>query len=143
MARALGADRVIDVEAGDPVAMVREALDGRGADAAFEAVGSSPTVQQSVSVVRPGGHVTWIGNSEPRVEMGMQDLVTKGLTLRGAYAYGTDAEFDRAAETLAAGAIDVRKLVELVAPLHEGIGLFRELAEGRLAAVKVILAPGS
>jgi L-iditol 2-dehydrogenase len=143
MARALGADRVIDVDAGDPVAMVREALDGRGADAAFEAVGSSPTVQQSVSVVRPGGHVTWIGNSEPRVELGMQDLVTKELTLRGAYAYGTDAEFDRAADTLAAGRLDVRPLVERVAPLDEGSGLFHEMAEGRLAAVKVILAPGS
>jgi L-iditol 2-dehydrogenase len=143
MAAALGADRVIDVDAGDPVAVVLEALDGRGADAVFEAVGSSPTVQQSVSVVRPGGSVTWIGNSEPRVELGMQDLVTKELTLRGAYAYGTDGEFDRAAETLAATRIDVRPLVEVVAPLDEGTGLFREIAEGRLAAVKVILTPGT
>jgi L-iditol 2-dehydrogenase len=143
MARAIGADVAIDVDASEPVAAVREALDGRAADVVFEAVGSSPTVQQSVSVVRPGGQVTWIGNSEPRVELGMQDLVTKELTLRGAYAYGTDGEFDRAAEALAAGAIDVRPLVELVAPLHEGSGLFREMAEGRLAVVKVVLAPGS
>jgi L-iditol 2-dehydrogenase len=143
MAVARGADVAIDVTAGNPVAAVLEALDGRGADAVFEAVGSSPTVQQSVSVVRPGGDVTWIGNSEPRVELGMQELVTKELTLRGAYAYGTDAEFDRAAETLAAGWIDVRPLVELLAPLSEGTRLFREMAEGRLAAVKVILSPGT
>jgi threonine dehydrogenase-like Zn-dependent dehydrogenase len=69
--------------------------------------------------------------------------VTKELTLRGAYAYGTDGEFDRAAAALGAGRIDVRRLVELVAPLHEGSGLFREMAEGRLTAVKVILSPGS
>jgi L-iditol 2-dehydrogenase len=143
LARALGADVAIDVDAGDPVAAVLEALGGRGADAVFEAVGSSPTVQQSVSVVRPGGNVTWIGNSEPRVELGMQDLVTKELTLRGAYAYGTDGEFDRAAATLTTGRLDVRPLIELVAPLGEGPGLFREMAEGRLAAVKVILSPGS
>jgi L-iditol 2-dehydrogenase len=143
IARALGADVAIDVEAGDPVAAVLEALDGRGADAVFEAVGSSSTVQQSVSVVRPGGHVTWIGNSEPSVELGMQELVTKELTLRGSYAYGTDGEFDRAAAALGAGRLDVRPLVELVAPLGDGPGLFREMAEGRLAAVKVILSPGS
>jgi L-iditol 2-dehydrogenase len=143
MARALGADVAVDVGAGDPVAAVREALGGRGADAVFEAVGSSPTVQQSLSVVRAGGHVTWIGNSEPRVELGMQDLVTKEVTLRGAYAYGSDAEFDRAAEALAAGLLDVRPLIERVAGLSEGPGLFREIAEGRLAAVKVILAPES
>ena len=143
MAQELGADVAIDVDAGDPVAAVLDTFDGRGADAVFEAVGSSPTVQQSVSVVRPGGNVTWIGNSEPRVELGMQDLVTKELTLRGAYAYGTDGEFDRAVETLAAGRLDVRPLIELVAPLDEGTGLFREMAEGRLAAVKVILTPGT
>lgn len=143
VARRLGADRAIDVDAGDPVAAVLEALDGAGADAVFEAVGSTPTVQQSVSIVRPGGHVTWIGNSEPRVELGMQDLVTKELTLRGAYAYGRDGEFDRAAATLASGRVDVRPLIERVAPLGEGTELFRELAEGRLAAVKVLLSPGS
>jgi L-iditol 2-dehydrogenase len=143
MALALGADVAVDVETGDPVATVRAALDDRGADAVFEAVGSTPTVQQSVSVVRPGGQVTWIGNSEPRVELEMQDLVTKELTLRGAYAYGTDGEFDRAIDALAAGRIDVRPLIEHVAPLGEGSGLFRDIAEGRLAAVKVILTPAS
>jgi hypothetical protein len=34
-------------------------------------------------------------------------------------------------------------LIERVAPLAEGSGLFREIAEGRLAAVKVILTPGT
>ena len=143
MASTLGADAAVDVDAGESVAAVLDALDGRAADVVFEAVGSSPTVQQSIAVARPGGYVTWIGNSEPFVELGMQDLVTKELTLRGAYAYGTDAEFDRAAATLAAGRVDVRPLIELVAPLHEGSGLFREMAEGGLAAVKVILSPGS
>jgi L-iditol 2-dehydrogenase len=143
MARALGADVVVDVEAGDPVAAVIAALEGRGADAVFEAVGSSPTVQQSVSMVRPGGQVTWIGNSEPRVELGMQDLVTKELTLRGSYAYGTDREFDRAIEALAAGRINVQPLIEKIAPLEEGSDLFRQMAEGKLPAVKVILAPVS
>jgi L-iditol 2-dehydrogenase len=143
MASTLGADAAVDVDAGEPVEAVLDALDGRAADVVFEAVGSSPSVQQSIAVARPGGSVTWIGNSEPVVELGMQDLVTKELTLRGAYAYGTDAEFDRAASTLAAGRVDVRPLIELVAPLHEGSGLIREMAEGGLAAVKVILSPGS
>jgi L-iditol 2-dehydrogenase len=143
MARALGADVAIDVGAGDPVAAARDAFDGRGADAVFEAVGTSPTVQQSLAIVRAGGHVTWIGNSEPRVELGMQDLVTKEVTLRGAYAYGTNADFDRAADALAVGRLDVRPLIERVAALSDGPELFRDIAEGRLDAVKVILAPGS
>jgi len=139
MARALGADLTIDVDASDPVAAIGAATGGRGADAVFEAVGVSATVQQSLAVARPGGQVTWIGNSAPRVELGMQELVTRELTLRG--AYGSDDEFDVAADALATGRLDVRELIERVAPLEDGPHIFRELGEGRLDAVKVILTP--
>ena len=63
-------------------------------------------------VVRHGGHVTWIGNSEPVVELQMQELVSKELVLRG--AYGFVDEFDRAAEAIADRRIDVRPLIERV-----------------------------
>jgi L-iditol 2-dehydrogenase len=105
----------------------------------FEAVGVSATVRQSLAVIRQGGHVTWIGNSEPVVELGMQDLVTKELVLHG--AYGFVDEFERAADALAMGRFDVRPLIERVAPLEDGPDLFRQLARGELDEVKVILAP--
>jgi L-iditol 2-dehydrogenase len=140
VARTLGADLTIDVDTVDPVAAIRTANGGRGADAVFEAVGVSASVQQSLAVARPGGQVTWIGNSAPRVEIGMQDLVTRELTVRG--AYGSGVEFQGAADALARGRLDVRELIERVAPLTDGPALFRQLGERRLDAVKVILAPG-
>ena len=54
------------------------------------------------AVARSGGHVTWIGNSAPTVELPMQELVTRELTLRGAYTF--DEEFEQAADAIAAGA---------------------------------------
>ena len=72
VARRLGADQAIDVGRTDPVAAVEAATDGRGADAVFEAVGIAATVAQSIAVARPGGQVTWIGNSAPEVELPMQ-----------------------------------------------------------------------
>ncbi|HEY7590817.1 MAG TPA: alcohol dehydrogenase catalytic domain-containing protein [Candidatus Limnocylindrales bacterium] len=143
VARSLGADVAVDVTDGDPVASILEAVGGSGADAVFEAVGSTGTVGQSLGAVRPGGHVTWIGNADPRVELAMQELVTKEVTIRGSYAYGTDAEFDAAAEAIADGRIDVRPLIEQTAPLSEGPEVFRKLGEARIAAVKVVLTPGS
>jgi L-iditol 2-dehydrogenase len=140
VARALGADLTIDVDAVDPVVAIATATGGRGADAVFEAVGISATVQQSLAVAREGGQVTWIGNSAPRVEIGMQELVTRELTLRG--SYGSREEFEVAADALATGRIDVRDLIERVAPLEDGPAIFRELGEGRLDAVKVVLVPG-
>lgn len=140
MAGTLGADLAIDVGATDPVQAVLESTGGQGADVVFEAVGISTTVAQSIAVARTGGQVTWIGNSAPTVELPMQAMVTRELTLRGSYTF-TD-EFEDAIELLATRQIDVDPLVELTAPLDEAPALFRRLGDGTLDAVKVVLRPG-
>jgi L-iditol 2-dehydrogenase len=139
VARALGATGTSNVTNADAVGEILDATGGQGADVVFEAVGSSPTVDQSVRAARLGAHVTWIGNSDPRVELGMQDVVTKELTLRGAYGYVD--EFDDAARAIADRRVDVRPLIERRAPLDDAVGLFADLAHGRLDAVKVMLVP--
>jgi L-iditol 2-dehydrogenase len=139
LARALGADEAIDVAAGDPVERVLAATDGRGADAVLEAVGIAPTVAQSIAIARPGGTVTWVGNSAPEVPVAMQQVVTRELTIRG--AYGFVDEFARAIDALAAGWSDAHGLIERKAPLEDGEGLFRDLAAGTVPAVKVVLEP--
>ncbi len=141
MARALGAEVAIDVSGDDSVQAVLDATGGRGADAVFEAVGIAATVAQSIAVARPGGHVTWVGNSAPEVPLPMQQLVTRELTVRGAYAFVD--EFEVAIDALASGWIDAHPLIERVAPLDEGEDLFRQLAAGSLPAVKVILTPAA
>jgi L-iditol 2-dehydrogenase len=138
-ARELGATLAIDVGSTDPVTAVRDVTDGRGADVVFEAVGISATVGQSIAVARPGGQVTWIGNSAPVVELPMQEMVTRELTLRGSYAFA--GEFEEAVDAQASGRIDARRLIERRAPLDEAPALFRELGSGALDAVKVILVP--
>jgi L-iditol 2-dehydrogenase len=141
VARMLGADQTIDVGLVDPIAAIAAATNGRGADAVFEAVGIAATVAQSVAAARPGGHVTWIGNSARDVELPMQQLVTRELTIRG--AYGFVDEFEQAVDALAAGWIDARRLIECVAPLEDGPDLFRQLAAGSLSAAKVVLTPNA
>jgi L-iditol 2-dehydrogenase len=141
IARELGADLTVDVGSEDAVAAVLDATAGRGADAVFEAVGIAATVAQSIAVARPGGQVTWIGNSAPEVPLPMQQLVTRELIVRG--AYGFVDEFEAATELLASGRLDASRLIECVAPLDRGEELFRQLAAGSLAAVKVVLAPGA
>ena len=116
-----------------------EATRGRGADAVLEAVGVAATVAQSMAVARPGGNVTWIGNSAPEVPMPMQQLVTREITVRG--AYGFVDEFEVAVDALATRTIEAGRLIECVTGLEDGEELFRRLAAGSLAAVKVVLAP--
>ena len=87
LAADLGADRTINVDAEDPAEVVTAATSGRGVDVVFEAVGIAATVAQSIAMARPGGHVTWIGNSAPEVPLPMQSLVTRELTIRGSYGW--------------------------------------------------------
>jgi L-iditol 2-dehydrogenase len=141
VARRRGADVAINVAEIDAVAAVMDATNGRGADAVLEAVGIGPTVAQSLAVARPGGQVTWVGNSAPEVPLPMQELVTRELTVRGAYGYVD--EFVGAVEALAEGQIDASSIIERVAPLAEGEALFKELAASSLAAVKVVLTPAA
>jgi L-iditol 2-dehydrogenase len=139
MAQRLGADVVVNASEQDPVRTVHEHTDGRGADCVIEAVGVTETVKQSVALVRTNGHLTWIGNSQPEVELNMQQVVTREVTIQGSYAFVE--EFPRAIEAIASGRIDVMPLVEKTASLDEGPQIFQDLANGSLDAVKVILKP--
>ncbi len=61
LARELGADRVIDVIEEDLAARVMAATAGRGADVVIECTGKPEVWQQSVELVRRGGHVLLFG----------------------------------------------------------------------------------
>ncbi len=139
LARKLGADVAINVSETDPVEAVKAETHGLGADVTFEAVGYAPTVQQAIAITRTGGNTTWIGNSAQMIELNMQEIVTRELTVRGTYGFNT--EFPRAIEAIASGAINVTPLIELVAPLEEGPELIDKLAKHELDLAKVILQP--
>lgn len=138
MARRLGADLAIDVDAEDAVAVVKELTGGLGADAVIEAVGFAATVQQALALTRTGGAVTWIGNSAQMIELNMQEVVTRELRVHGSYAFNT-AEFDHAIQAIASGRVDVAPLIERVAPLEEGPQIIHDLAAGDADWVKVVL----
>lgn len=139
MARALGADITIKVDDQDPVQAVRDATDGLGADVTFEAVGYGATVQQALAITRTGGNVTWIGNSAQMIELNMQEIVTRELTVRGTYGFNT--EFSRAIHAIASGRINVDPLIEQISPLSDGPEIVRALAAGEMDKIKVILEP--
>jgi L-iditol 2-dehydrogenase len=138
-ARRLGADFAVDVTREDPLAVVQAHTGGTGAPAVIEAVGITPTVKQSLLIARNGGHVTWIGNSAPEVEINMQQIVTRELTIAG--AYGFNQEFGESIEAIRSGRIDPMPLIERTAALEQGPEIVRDLAQGSLDAVKVILKP--
>jgi L-iditol 2-dehydrogenase len=139
LARKLGADDVLQSEAVDVPQEVLKQTGGRGVDVAIEAVGLTPTVQTAVASLRKGGQLTLVGNFAPKVELPLQAVVTRELTLNGSCA--SCGEYPACLNMLAKGTIDVDSLTSAVAPLEEGPSWFKRLYEGKEALMKVILEP--
>jgi L-iditol 2-dehydrogenase len=140
VARRLGADATINVDQEQPLPIVQGLTGGAGADAVIEAVGYSATVQQALSLVRPGGHVTWIGNSQPNIEMNMQSVVTREVSVQGAYTFHD--EFRQSVAAISSGRIKPQPLIEgTVNTLKDTLSVIRDLAEGKKDPVKVVFRP--
>lgn len=138
-AQKLGASVCIDPAATDAVKVIYEAAGGKGADAAFEAVGITPTVTTAVQCVRKGGEVTLVGNLAPEISFPLQSVVTRELRVNGSCA--SAGEYQKCLDLIAAGAIDVKPLISTTAPLSEGEQWFHTLLENKESLFKVILKP--
>jgi L-iditol 2-dehydrogenase len=134
----LGAD--VTLGASDDVpARVLELTAGRGADVAFEAVGASAPIATAVRGLRKGGTLVLIGNVTPRVEVDLQAIVTRELSLFGTCA--SNGEYPEALDLLARGAVRLDGLISRVAPLEEGPSWFERLHAREPGLMKVILKP--
>lgn len=76
VARELGATDTVDFGRADPVAGVRAATGGRGADCAFDCAGSAVAIGQAVASVRRGGTVALLGLAGGGTAELPADLVT-------------------------------------------------------------------
>jgi S-(hydroxymethyl)glutathione dehydrogenase/alcohol dehydrogenase len=73
LARELGATDAVDASAVDPVEAVRD-LTGGGADHAFEAIGSPPTIDLTLQLTGRGGQAILVGMAPPDARIGLDAL---------------------------------------------------------------------
>jgi L-iditol 2-dehydrogenase len=126
VAKAVGVAATLNPAREDALEVVREHTGGRGVDVSFEAVGLSATVAQSALVVKDRGVVVWVGNNQRIIEVDMQAVVTRELSVLGSYGMN-DEDFVGALELLAAGRVPTDTLIKRAVPLRQGVGLFDEL----------------
>ena len=112
---------------------------GCGVDAAFEVVGATETLAAAIGSVRKGGSVTLVGNLSPQVQLPLQSIVTRELSLLGSCA--SSGEYPKCLELLASGAVDVERLISATAPLEEGPLWFERLYNREPGLMKVLLKP--
>ncbi|MFZ0959636.1 MAG: galactitol-1-phosphate 5-dehydrogenase [Terriglobia bacterium] len=137
LALALGADVSLKADECDLAAEVKNHTHGRGADIALEVIGLSPTINTAVACLRKGGHLTLVGNFRPAVEIPLQAVVTRQLTLAGSCA--SNGEYPACLDLLGRRAINTEALVSATPPLAEGAAWFKRLYDREPGLLKVIL----
>jgi L-iditol 2-dehydrogenase len=139
LARKLGATDAINAKNENAAARIREITGGRGAAASWEAVGTSATVQTAIECVRKGGFVTLVGNISPNVEIPLQAVVSREITLYGSCA--SSGEYPECINLMASGAVDVTPLISASASLDDAPSWFERLYRREPGLMKVVVKP--
>jgi L-iditol 2-dehydrogenase len=140
LARRLGATCVVNPAHQDPVAMVRELTDGRGADVVIETAGVPEVWQMSVDLVRKGGTVVLFGGCPAGTEVSLDTgRVHYGeLTIKGVFHH-TPQTVARALRLLSDGVIEASALISHRVPLEDTQRALEMVMAGE--AIKVAICP--
>ncbi|MGB8490139.1 MAG: galactitol-1-phosphate 5-dehydrogenase [Bacteroidales bacterium] len=139
MAKAAGADVILNSQFDNVPGEIRKHTNNRGADFAFEAVGITPTIKSAVESLRKGATLVLIGNLSPTIELPLQKVVTGEITIKGSCAI--NGEYPAVLDLISKGKINVDSMISAVVPLSEGSIYFKRLYNKEKGLLKVILKP--
>ena len=134
-----GADAVFDPADKGFNKQILDLTGGRGVDRTFEAVGASAPIQTAISITAKGGSVTLIGNVSPTVEIPLQSVVTRQISLLGSCAIA--GEYPLVIDLMSRKKIDALSIISEKAPLAEGQFWFDKLYNREDRLLKVVLVP--
>ena len=137
IARDFGAEPVHLTE-DDPRAAVKAATDGRGVDAAIDAVGHQDALELAARVTRKAGTVVAIGVYAERIPVHMGIVWIKALTLKTGHA-NVIRHLDPVLEALGAGTLDPSPLVTHHMNLDQAADAYE--VYDRREALKIVLSP--
>jgi L-iditol 2-dehydrogenase len=86
LAKNAGASVILNAQTDDVPGEIRKLTQNRGADFAFEAVGIIPTIKSAIESLRKGATLILVGNLSPSVELPLQKVVTREITVKGSCA---------------------------------------------------------
>ncbi|MCL1993404.1 MAG: alcohol dehydrogenase catalytic domain-containing protein [Spirochaetes bacterium] len=134
-----GAAAAIDPQDADCGKKIAEMTAGRGADRVYEVVGASEPIQTAVAITRKGGSVTLVGNVSPKIELPLQAVVSRQISLFGSCAIS--GEYPLVLDLMGRKKIDVKSLISKTAPLSEGEAWMNKLYNRTENLLKVVLMP--
>ncbi|NOX63002.1 MAG: alcohol dehydrogenase catalytic domain-containing protein [Chloroflexi bacterium] len=130
-ARELGADWVVNPQETDLKTFVQEITEGWGLDAAVVAVGSARLVEQTLTLLAPGGRLNIFAGVYPRDELRIDpNLIHYGEYVLTGSADSAPEDMQRALDLIEGGLVNTESLISHVLPLEE-LGRGFELVKHR------------
>ncbi|MGO4676075.1 NAD(P)-dependent alcohol dehydrogenase [Bosea sp. 2YAB26] len=143
VARALGADHVVDFKVGDPVEQIMTLTDGRGVDVAIEALGTQQTFEAAMRVLRPGGTLSSLGVYSGDLAIPL-DAFAAGLgdlSIVSTLCPGGKERMRRLMSVVASGRVDLKPLVTHRFTLDEIETAYELFGHQRDGVLKVAITP--
>jgi len=137
LAADLGAELCVDARENDPVAAVREATKGDGADVVFDLVASRATMQNGARMLARRGRLVFTGYGRDALALNPLLLVLREIQLRGAMG-NTLAELAATIDLAARG--ELRSAASALYPLDEVNEAVAALRAGRVVG-RAVLVP--
>ena len=134
-------DLAIDSSAQDPVAAVREATGGRGADVIIVAAGSGKAQEQAIDMAAPRGRISLFGGlpkDKPQITVDANTVHYTELTIVGP-AGSTPTHNQRALGLIGSGAVPVADLITDRLPLDRVHDAITAVESG--TSIKVVITP--
>jgi L-iditol 2-dehydrogenase len=139
-AERVGVDVTINSSNGNPVAMVRELTEGRGADMVVEAVGRRETWDAAPTLARNGGTVLLFGGcpSGTITSFEAERIHYGELHVQGAFHH-TPSSVERAFRLIVSGRVSIKPLISHEMPLERAEEALQLMGSGK--ALKIALLP--
>jgi L-iditol 2-dehydrogenase len=139
LAKKSGADDCLKADDPAVIEEIFKLTHSRGADIAFDVVGTQPSILTAIASLRKGGSLTLIGNITPQVSFPLQTVVTRQISIRGSCA--SNGEYGACLDFIARNLVKVDLIMEKAVPLSEGAQWFDRLYAGKEDLMKVLLVP--
>ena len=133
-----GADGVVNVSEKNLMDAVEEITGGKGFDVCVEACGLSQTFLNCIDAVAFAGNIILIGNGKKETTFLHSTLLKKELNVHGSRNSYTK-DFKALIQLVAAGKVDVMKMVSAVYPMEEADKAFEALAHNDGSLKKVLI----
>jgi L-iditol 2-dehydrogenase len=139
LARQFGADKIVNVEVEDTLALIRQLTADRGADLFLECAGVPTAARLGLEATRRGGQYTQVGLFPGPFELKFDLIAYKELRVTGSLGQRWTS-WQRALALMARGQVDTRSLISHILPLTSWREAFRLFEEKQ--GLKIVLEPG-